>query len=212
MGRRPLFGLGDPEVEQLDAGDRGQVAAQITDDHHVVGLQIPMHDLPLVDGLERARDLQDHVARLQRRKRRAPQPLAQGRSVQQLHHTRHSARFVQLHEVEDVDDVRVTNVVGDLRLVVKPREHTFVVGELGAEHLDRGAAIEPSVGGRVDVAHAARGDPLFEAVTPDDLAEVIGDPVVGDGWFWLVLDHPGPAGVYPGRPRGKRLPRPLVQI
>ena len=69
-----------------------------------------------------------------------------------------------LAPVEDVDDVRMVEVGGRLRLAAEALDEVGVDGELGEEHLDRHLAVEQAVVAQEDVGHAAAADALEQLV------------------------------------------------
>jgi hypothetical protein len=75
---------------------------------------------------------------------------------------------LELAPVVDVDDVRVRQAGGRLRLTAEPLDEVGVGGELGEQHLDRDLAVEQEVARGEHVGHAAASDPFVDLVTVVD--------------------------------------------
>jgi hypothetical protein len=142
-----------------------------------------MHDRDLVHRFERVDELDHDVDRLQQVERSLLHHLAQRRPFEQLHDAGDPQRGLGLDEVEDVDDVRMTDRVDDPGLVEEARDVLGVRRVRALEDFDRGAPTEPHVRRGVHAAHAAVADHLIEAIAAQNFAQLRGQRFVG-GMRW----------------------------
>ena len=145
---------GESEVDELDAGVRGA--------DHVVRLQVPMQDVPLVGGRESAGNLDRGVEEGGRRQRSAGQLLPQRRARHVLAHD--AQGVVELLERIDGGDAGMGQAGRGARLAAQAPPAALVPGERRGQRLDRHQPAEPRVLGEVHHPHAAP-------------AELPGDPV-----------------------------------
>ncbi len=142
---RRLARLGEPEVEQLDSRLR---------QHHVGGLQVPVHDALAVRRGERSADLRTHLRDLARRQRTAGEAIGQRLAVEQLRHRIGDAAVAA--EIVQREDVRMGEPRDRARLALEPRQRRRVSSDFLRQHLDGHLAPEPRVPRPVDLPHSAR--------------------------------------------------------
>ena len=156
--------LGDAEVEQLEQ----RRALGPGGDHHVVGLEIAVHDRGFVRGL----DALDHLHRVLERVRvREALPglveifveRLQRPPLEVLEHDEGQAVRRLIH-VHDADHVRALDLGGDLGLLEEALDEAGAARELGVEELERHERAQHLVAGLVDRAHAAVADQAIQAV------------------------------------------------
>ena len=97
----------------------------IARDHHVLGLQIPMHDAARVSRAEALGDLQRVRDRFARRNRAALEARAQRLAVNQLHDDERGAGVVA--EFEDGEDVRMRELRDAYGLALEARHRRFIL-------------------------------------------------------------------------------------
>ena len=152
-------GARDAEVCDLDAA--------LVVEHHVVGLEVAVHDAAAVGEARGAQDLLGDVDRVLRRQRRV---LADDRveraPVEELH--RDVVGAAPLAAVVDADDVGMRERGGAGGLAAEALDELLVLGEALVEQLDRDAAAELGVLGAVDLGHAAGANARHDPVAPVD--------------------------------------------
>ena len=212
--RQPLFGVAAARLRQYSGQrvhrdlarlrrhlDRGGVVggqrepevqhhhAPVLTDHHVVGLEVAVHQTRVVGRREPLPRLHEHVADVRPGASRAPTPLFERLPVKPLH--RHEQPLAQERHVENLDDVRMRQPSQGLSLAQQSRGST--ARRLPrVQDLDRDLAIEPVVARQVHDPHAA----------PPELA---GDLVATDRVGSLgVLAHAGRCY------RTRKRPRPIA--
>jgi hypothetical protein len=160
-GRRLLVHL----ARQPEVHDAHLVVAS---DHHVVGLEIAVHQPLLVRGRQASPRRHEHLDDVLPAALRRLQPVADGVPVDELHRDEHL--LLKRTDVEHDDDVRVRQPGDRLRLAQRPLP-ALVARDPGArfdpQQLDRNLAIQLGVVGRVDLAHPAAADEAEHDVTPD---------------------------------------------
>jgi hypothetical protein len=151
----PRDELREAEVEDLDP---------VPKHHHVLRLQVPMHDARLV----RARERVGHLARLREQpaqgSRAFGELLAKRPALHELHD--HVGSVSLPADLVDRHDVGMVQGRGGPRLLLETREPFAIGRELGGQDLDRHLASETRVACPVDLAHAAgaqRGEHLVGA-------------------------------------------------
>ena len=140
--------LGQAEVEDLDE--------PVPRHHHVLGLQVPVHDpggVRLGEPVGRLR--RDGEQPLQRQGAR-PDELTESLSLHELH--RDERGPVRLPDLVDRHDVGVIQRRRGPRFLLEARQALDVLRELRRKHLDRDVPRELRVSGPVDLAHAAGAD------------------------------------------------------
>ena len=141
---RPLKCLRQAEVEQLHSRLR---------DHHVGGLQIPVHDSLRMGAVESVGDLDPVPEDLLDRKRPFCQPLGQRLPFEILHDE--VLDTLGVADVVDRADVRVRKLRDRPGLPLESLPRLGGKREMGRQHLDRHRAFESRVPGPVDLAHPA---------------------------------------------------------
>ena len=146
-GRHVRAQAGQAEIDHFDVA--------VAPEHHVVRLEIAMHDALLVRRMESQRDLDGDVERFTDRQRTAADVLAQRRAVDKFH--RDERRAVTLADVVDGQNMRVIERRGGSRFV---REAAQTIGILinVTQHLDGDDAFETVVHRAIDDTHAAFAD------------------------------------------------------
>ena len=169
-GRRLAGRLGDAEVDQLDLA--------VVPDEHVLGRDVAVDQVQLaslrvalvVRVVEPLAHLHGHVAGHRDRERfglvaHAIEDRTQVTAVHVLE--RDEEAVVDLPEVEDLGDVRVLQLHGDLRLVDEHRDELLVLCDVRENALDRQQTLEPlhTEGLRFEhFGHPPHVDPLEEVV------------------------------------------------
>ena len=97
----------------------------------VVGLEVAVHDARLVRRLQRAADLPEQPPHLAERHRPALEARRQALAVEVLHHEV-VAPVGELIEGEDVDDVRVADLVDRARLLLEAADQIGVTAPRAA--------------------------------------------------------------------------------
>src|SRR5207249_3313133 len=135
---------GQAEIDHFDVA--------VAPDHHVVRLEIAMHDALLVRRMESERDLDGDVERFNDRQRTRADVLAQRRAVDEFH--RDERRAVTLADVVDGQNMWVIERRGGSRFV---REATQTIGILinVTQYLDGDDAFETVVHRAIDDPHAS---------------------------------------------------------
>jgi hypothetical protein len=138
----------EPPVHQVDATERV--------DHHVLRLDVAMHDALAVREGDRIADLHQDLEQIAERlgiaRHRGGRDLLRERpSAQDLHR---KIRLVLHDEIVDGHDVRVIELRGDLRLEREPTE-LVVVHVLRAEALQRDVAAKDSIERAMHRRHAS---------------------------------------------------------
>ena len=147
--------LGDPEVGDLDGAVGGH--------HHVLGLEITVHDPSLPRRLQPREQPVEHAADLRQGQR--PHVRPQRPSLDVLHRdVRHA---VMLEEVEDRDDVRVLERPRKARLAHEAPRERRVGGVEAREFLQGHVPVEISLPGEVHGAHAPAPQLADDPVAPD---------------------------------------------
>jgi hypothetical protein len=125
--------------------------------HDVVGLDVAVDDAPGVGIGQCPGDLADDAAGLGLGERAVPvDPGAHALTVDERHLIPHQP--VRLVDVENGNDVGVTQASGQLCFPGEPQAEVLAVGELRGKDLDSHVALQPFVRGTVDDAHAASTD------------------------------------------------------
>jgi len=158
-GLRVADRSGDAEVHHLHVAGPGQ--------HHVAGLDVPVHDAVLVAVVQRP---QHPVGDLQGAVREqppvVPEQVAQGPAVDVLHNdVGHRGRADHvLAGVVDRHDARVVERRGGLGLTAEPGLEGLVPGQVVAQGLHRDDAVETDIAGPEHLGHAAAPDDPVELV------------------------------------------------
>ena len=166
--RHRVRGLGDAEV--------GQLHLAVDPDEDVARFDVAVHVAPLVRGLQCPRGLLHDPQGLLGVERAAGDQRRQRLAADELHHQVRGAgvadRAVVLAVVVHRGDPGVVERRDGTGLDAEPVQELRVVGQLGAQHLDRDVPPEPDVLGLPHLAHAADGDAPVQLVAA-------GDPVAG---------------------------------
>ena len=157
--------LGEPEVEQPDAG---------LGEHDVARLQVAVHDALPVRGVEGLGDLDRDGQRLGDGQGPALEALGDGLAVEELHdeevHRRAVRRRRLAPHVEERADVRVVDGGDGARLALEALVLLGAVGDVGGQHLDGNGAVEAGVRRPIDLAHAAGAEGADHLVRPEPVA------------------------------------------
>ena len=153
-------GAGDPEV--------GDLGAALVVDHHVLRLEVAVHDPALVREASAAQDLHREVDRdrLGSSGPRSRTTSLSVRPVDVLH--RDVVGAVPLAAVVDADDVRVLQPGGGRRLAAEALDELRVLGEAAVQQLERDRRPSCWSSAQVDVGHAAGAEPLDDPVAAVD--------------------------------------------
>ena len=183
LGARDLPGrLRDAEVAQFDVA---LVGDQDVGGRHVAVDDVQLAPLPLAPAvrvIERRGDLRGDEDGERRRQRQAGlasrvQDRAQVASLDVLHRDEVPAGL-DLSEVEDVHDIGVIELGGELGLVGEHRDELFVVGDVRQDLLDRHdllEALDTAPAGLEDLGHSPGVDPLEDLVLPETVRPRHGD-------------------------------------
>ena len=148
---------GDPKV--------GHLHAAVSEDHHIVGLDVPVDDPPAVGMAQGLGDLGDEVEGL------PPielvplflHVLLQGDPIDQLHddvlHLRGAAHVIHCH------DIGVGQHGHRLGLVVEPAAELSILRQVLPQDLDRHQPIQPVAPGLVHLGHAAGPHQLQDLIS-----------------------------------------------
>ena len=139
--------LGESEVEQLHARLR---------EHHVAGLQVPVHDPLPVRLVERVGDLDPEAQRLVERERALAQAVAERFALEELHDEVLGLALAS-HVVQRAD-VRMRQLGNRLGLALEALAGLGRRGQVRRQDLDGDGPLEPRVLSPVDFPHAARAD------------------------------------------------------
>jgi hypothetical protein len=191
--------LGDAEVGDLRVRNGGDRRIQRRRQQDIFGFEIAMNDTEPMHGGQRVDDLKRDTGHLARSQLRRANRLRERRPSDELHDARDEARLVRLHEVEGVDDVRVADLIDDVRFVKEARHVLLILRELGREDLDRGDAVQAVMPAQEHVAHSALGEHALDFVSADDLTDQRGHVTL-----IIRFGH--------SRPRPTRLPDRLGQV
>ena len=164
LGERVLLrdGHGAPVPRQTEVED---LEHAVRAHHHVLGLEIAVHDAGVVRAHQRGGELLAQSRDGERRQTLALHHRAQGLALDPLHDD--ERRVGVLAEVVDGDDRRVVQRRGGARLAQRFRER---VGALAtAQRLDRDHPVEHRVAGAEDVAESTAAD-LVEDLEPTQAA------------------------------------------
>ncbi len=144
----------------------GVVAVHALGDQDVAGLDVPVHQIVLVGGVERGRQLAGDAQRGRRRERTLP--VEQGAQVlpgDVAHGDVQDA--LGLAGLEDGHDVRVLDRGGHPGLLGEAAAEGVVAGVLGGEQFEGDGAAEAQVPGAVDDGHAAAAQLALHPVAGD---------------------------------------------
>ena len=170
LDRQRAGDLRDAEVEQL--GDLDHAAVDLgRDQEDVSRLEIAMDHAGAVRGGQPRADLAHDRQHLLDRQRAARQPVGERLTLQEVEHQVRRA-VGELVEVDDLDDVGVTDARRGLGLVAEPRER-LLVALIRVQRLDRDLlAGQPVVPRDEHGAHAAAPDQRLDRVRADDRPDV----------------------------------------
>ena len=219
VGRRAAHAAGRCRPAGVDGQRTGQGDAPVHDQdfakvaqHHVLRLQVAMHHVARVGKGHGVADLVQDLQVL--RQRLAADDARPGSAADAFHRVEQGARLIPA-QVVDGHDVGMVQVARDDRLGQK-RVALALALAAGAEHLDGHDAVDRSLAGGIDHAHAALADHLQQFVVGRRgrrLAEV------AEG---AILDHQigggrrfGVGEIFDGltdRPLGARLDRAFPNL
>ena len=150
-------GFGQAEVQHLHGAVGGHL--------DVGGLQIAVDDALVVRVLERVGHLPRDGQRFVERNRPAADALRQRRAFDQFHHQR--ADWAGFFQAVDGRDVRMIERRQELGFALEAGHALGIAGEGLGQDLQRDVAIEASVAGAVDFAHAAGAEERDDLVGAD---------------------------------------------
>jgi hypothetical protein len=136
---------------------------------NIVGLEIAMNDAGLVRRAERIGGLEQDRDRLSERKAPAADARLERLAREPLHHDE-APPVGQRAEREDVDDVRMANLIDGARLGDEALDGGRVGAEPAAHHLDRRLLADERMHGRIHRRHAALTDAALDAVIAEHRA------------------------------------------
>ena len=144
--------------------------------YEVAALDVAMDDVAAVRFVERIGNLRGDVDGFRNRHRAARDPVRQHFAFDVLHGD--EEQVAMLDELVGDRDVRRSQHGGRARLAQQPGTAVGIALAIGVEELQRDLPAEPRVLGDVDLARAARPEPLVNVVVQDGLP----------GQRWLAPD------------------------
>ncbi len=161
--------LGDAEVEQLDVV---AIAGTVTK-KDVLGLEVAVNNALGVTGGKRARALHQDGDRLADGDAFAPHARRQAFSVEEFHDDvlERDAIERRFAKVDDVDDVRVADVVDGLGFIEEALHDVGLASQLFVQDFDRHALADRRVHAEIHRAHPAFANLALDVVVPQSLAD-----------------------------------------
>ncbi len=153
----------NPEVEHLHP----LAASRLGEQHHVVRLEVAMHDVGGVGGAQRERCLARHLEHPGERQRAASHELPEALAVHVLEHEIERA-IGELAEVAGGNHIRVLDARSGDRLALEARHHLTHARELRVQHLERDGLAHVDVLGTVNGTHAAGPEQALDAIPTGD--------------------------------------------
>ena len=153
---RPACRPREPKVEQLDGR-----AARALHEHHVLRLEIAVHDPALMRRRERLRHPARDEHRLIARHRALGEAIGQRDPAQQLHREKRpdaALRLLVPVEIEDAHDAGVIEAARDAHLAQEAQRQFLVVGEVRVQDLDRDLLAGHAVARCVHLGQPARAE------------------------------------------------------
>jgi hypothetical protein len=151
--------LGDAEIEHF----REVWVARLLDEHHVLGLQIPMHDVERVGAGQGRRDLTSNVQRAFDTQRPGGDLIAQVFALNVLEDEKYRA-IAQLTEISRGGDIRVIDVGRRHGLALEALHDFRHRRQLAVQHLDRETFAHEHVLGGIDAPHPALTEQRIDAI------------------------------------------------
>jgi hypothetical protein len=121
-----------------------------------------MHDAARVRGVECVGNLDGARERLVERQRAGGKAIGERLALDQLHHE--VIDFLVVADVVQRAEVGMIQRGDRLRLPLEAQRQARIASHACREHLDGDAAVQPRVGGGVDLAHAAGAKGRFDGV------------------------------------------------
>ncbi len=153
----PLVDLGEAEVQDL-----GQAVAG---DHHVLGLEVAVHDARLVRPRESVGELGRERDGALRRQRARVEHVSQGPAVDELHDD--ERRLVLAADLVDRDDAGMAESGCGPRLRLEAGQALGISRHLAREGLEGDVAPEARVARAVHLSHPARSEAVNDLVWPE---------------------------------------------
>jgi hypothetical protein len=153
------------------AGLREDLHVALAREHDVGGLEVAVHDSPLVGGFEAAGHLACDPQDLVVGERAFVHSVLEGLALHQLHGQELDSLFV--FEAVDRCDVRVLQAGQQSRLALEARDAFRVARHLSGQDLDRDLATELGVARAIDLAHAALAESADDFVAAEGLADQV---------------------------------------
>jgi hypothetical protein len=151
-------------------------------EHHVVALEVAVHDARLMGRVESSRHLHHEGTGRAGRQRSSVQPARQRLARQELHRGERDRRSrrgrLVVEEIENPAAVGMGHLPRQKRLALEPRDGALILGDLRSDRLERDVLVQLQILGLAQLTHAAAGD---EA----DDTEAIGDDLaLGEVGAW----------------------------
>ena len=148
-------GAGDAEVHHHDAAGARQ--------HHVLGLDVAVHEPRAVDGIEAGQELRREIARLRQIQRTTfAQHVGQRDAVDVLH--RHQLAAVELDQVEHAAHVRRDDLARRAHFLAQAGQRALVGQQRAAHRLQGDVDAQLEVEGAEHFSHAAAAEQHADAI------------------------------------------------
>ena len=159
---RNVVGVAKDGVNNLCQSEVDDLRVAILRDHHVGRLQIAMHNALLVSPRQAFGHFNRQLDRARRGQGSALQDVAQLLAANEFH--RNEADAVGFPDLVNHGDVRMFEAGRGSRLEQEPVSAVWVGDQLSRQHFDGDVAMETSVDGAIDLAHAAHAQQRDDAI------------------------------------------------